>query len=175
MNGLDISLSIFRSTSESAQRTNCKSTSTFADTATKLGEKKEVANKLFKQDLGAWKAQGPSCDLPSLNYVHVTQVMSRHTEWTLRAEGVVIQDGTGLSFDYPFLAGTCKKEKESMFEGRRVIELGLRSEGYKRSLHFSTQLAWVKCTNSQPDGLVHVSTARVVHIQRIGTEFAITH
>lgn len=59
MNGLDISLSIFRSTSEGAQSTNCKSTSTFADMATKL-EKREMANKLFKQDLGAWKAQGPS-------------------------------------------------------------------------------------------------------------------
>lgn len=57
MNGLDISLSIFRSTSESAQSTDCKSTSTFVVMAMKLNEKekrkRDVANKLFKQDLGA--------------------------------------------------------------------------------------------------------------------------
>ena len=102
MNGLDISLSIFRSTSESAQSTNCKSTSTFADMATKLEKKKKerclinYSNKI--KELG--KHRVPACDFPSLNYAHVTQVVSRHTEWTLE-EGLVTQDGIGFSF-YPF-------------------------------------------------------------------------
>ena len=30
--------------------------------------KRNTANKLFKQDLGAWKAQVSACDLPSLTY-----------------------------------------------------------------------------------------------------------
>ena len=72
MNGLDMSLSVFCSTSESAQSTNCKSTFTFASMATKLNKKKKtkrnIDNKLFKQDLEAWKAQGPACDFPFLNY-----------------------------------------------------------------------------------------------------------
>lgn len=74
MNGLDISLSVFCSTSESAQSTNYKSIFTFASMATKLNKQKKkmkkrnIANKLFKQDLGAWKAQGSACDLPSLSY-----------------------------------------------------------------------------------------------------------
>lgn len=45
MNGLDMSLSIFCSTSESAQSTNCKSTFTFASMATKLNLKKEEEKK----------------------------------------------------------------------------------------------------------------------------------
>lgn len=71
MNGLDVSLSIFSSTSESAQSTNCESIFTFASMAAKLNKKKKkrnIANKLFKQDLGAWKAQGSAGDLPSLSY-----------------------------------------------------------------------------------------------------------
>lgn len=37
INGFDISLSIFCSTSESEQSTKCKSTSTFADMPTNVG------------------------------------------------------------------------------------------------------------------------------------------
>lgn len=153
MNGLDISLSIFRSTSESAQSTNCKSTSTFADTATKLEKKREreMANKLFKQDLELGKPRAPACDLPSVNCVHVTLVVARDTEWTLEAESLVTQDGTGLSLYYPFQASL--RERESMFSDGRVME---RTGTEVRSIQMFTSLVhsgWHGRSNSEPDGL----------------------
>lgn len=52
-------------------------------------KKRNIANKLFKQDLGAWKAQGSACDLPSLSYscsCDLAAVQTRR-EWTLEAVG----------------------------------------------------------------------------------------
>lgn len=46
MNGLDMSLSVFCSTSESAQSTNCKSTFTFASMATKLNKKRRGGKEI---------------------------------------------------------------------------------------------------------------------------------
>lgn len=108
-----------------------------------------MANKLFKQDLELGKPRAPACDLPSVNYVHVILVVARDTEWTLEAESLVTQDGTGLSLYYPFQA--------SLREREYVLRWEMERTGTEvRSIQMFTSLVhsgWHGLSNSEPDGL----------------------
>lgn len=110
-----------------------------------------MANKRLKQDLELGKPRAPACDLPSVNYVHVTLVVARDTVWTLEAESS--HSRWNRTWSLLSISSRSERERESMFSDGRVME---RTGTEVRSIQRFTLLVhsgWHGLNNREPDGL----------------------